>query len=91
MSAEKRSAMSDSTMDALRTLVAATLGIENRVDALTENTALADMPEFDSMAVLEVISAVEKRFSIVVEDDEVTGDVFETLGALAAFVDGKLK
>jgi acyl carrier protein len=78
-------------MDALRTLVAATLGIENRVDALTENTALADMPEFDSMAVLEVISAVEKRFSIVVEDDEVTGDVFETLGALAAFVDGKLK
>ena len=41
------------------------------------------------MAVLEVLSALEARFGVVIDDDEVTAEIFETLGSLAAFVDDK--
>jgi acyl carrier protein len=39
--------------------------------------------------VLELVSALEDRFGIVVEDEEFGGEIFETLGSLAAFVDRK--
>jgi acyl carrier protein len=42
------------------------------------------------MAVVELIYALEERFAIEVDGDEVTADVFETLGSLAAFVDEQL-
>ena len=48
------------------------------------------IPELDSLAVVNVILAIEERFGIVVEDDEVTADVFETIGSLSAFIEGKL-
>ena len=43
------------------------------------------------MAVLELVSALEQRFGITVDDDDVTAEIFETLGALARFVQGKLE
>jgi acyl carrier protein len=48
------------------------------------------IPELDSLAVVNVILALEDRFGIVVEDDEVTADVFETIGSLSSFIEGKL-
>ena len=50
---------------------------------------LGALPELDSMAVLELIVELERRFGITVEDDDVTADVFETLASLTEFVDGK--
>ena len=51
---------------------------------------LGAMPELDSMAVVElVVTALEQRFGFDPDDDEITGEVFETLGTLAAFVDAK--
>ena len=35
------------------------------------------------------MTALEEHFGIVIDDSEFTGDIFETLGSLAAFVDGK--
>ena len=49
-----------------------------------------NIPEFDSMAVVTVVTALEERFGIVVEDDEITADIFETVGSLSRFVEGKL-
>ncbi len=67
-----------------------TLGIEDRASTLDASTALfGAMPELDSLAVLELVSALEDRFGIVVEDEEFGGEIFETLGSLAAFVDDK--
>ena len=34
---------------------------------------------------------LEQRFAIVVEGEDVTADMFETLGSLTAFVDEKLR
>ncbi len=51
---------------------------------------LGALPELDSMAVVNLITALEEHFGIVVEDDEISADTFETLGSLAAFVANKL-
>ena len=51
---------------------------------------LGSIPEFDSMAVVSVITAVEESFGIFIEDDEVSAEVFETIGSLHSFVTGKL-
>lgn len=67
-----------------------TLGIQDRANTLDAGTPLfGAMPELDSLAVLELVSALEDRFDITVEDEEFGGEIFETLGSLAAFVDGK--
>ena len=83
--------MDDQTFNEVRSVVAKTIGIESRAESLAPETPLAGLPEFDSMAVLDVMLALEERFGITIDDDEVTGDLFETLGTLAAFVECKLK
>ncbi len=51
---------------------------------------LGSIPELDSMAVVNLITALEEHFGITVDDDEISADTFETLGSLTAFVTGKL-
>ena len=51
---------------------------------------LSSLPEMDSMVVLAIISSLEDRFGIVVEDDEISGETFLNLGSLVTFVTGKL-
>ena len=71
-------------------VLVATLGIQDRAATLDASTPLfGAMPELDSLAVLELVSALEDRFGIVVEDEEFGGEIFETLGSLASFVDEK--
>lgn len=55
-----------------------------------ETPLLGAIPEFDSMAVVSIITALEERFGIAVEDDEIDASVFETVGSLVAFVEQKL-
>jgi acyl carrier protein len=77
-------------IDAVKAVVVETLGVEDRADALDADTPLlGSLPELDSMAVLELVLELEQRFGITIEGEDVTADVFETLGSLAAFVDGK--
>lgn len=81
-----------SRFDEVKAVVVRTLGIESRADSLTPATALLDsIPEFDSMAVLQVVLAIEEHFGVTIETDEVSGELFETLGTLADFVEKKLQ
>ena len=69
-----------------------TLGLEDQADAIGATTPLlGSLPELDSMAVLELMLALEERFGIEIDGEDVTAEVFETLGSLAAFVDGRLR
>jgi acyl carrier protein len=52
---------------------------------------LGAIPELDSMAVVAVITSLEERFGFAVDDDEIDGSTFATVGALVGFVAGKLK
>ncbi|MDP8927698.1 MAG: acyl carrier protein [Actinomycetota bacterium] len=79
------------TTEGVKSVVVTTLGVEERADSLDASTSLlASLPELDSLAVVELVLALEERFDIKIDDDEVTADIFETLGDLAAFVDRKL-
>jgi acyl carrier protein len=73
----------------VKAAVIETLGIEDRADTVDAMTPLASMPELDSMAVLELVVELERRFDITVEDDDVTAEVFDTVASLAAFVNAK--
>lgn len=55
-----------------------------------ESILLGGLAELDSMAVVSVIAKLEEHFGFNIEDDEINGRVFETLGSLSTFVDGKL-
>ena len=66
------------------------LGLEDRADQLDADTPLlGSLPELDSMAVAELIVELEHHFDIIVDDGDITAEMFETLGSLAAFVDSK--
>ena len=47
---------------------------------------LGAVPELDSMAVVSLIGAFEERLGIVVDDGDIDGSTFETVGSLTAFV-----
>lgn len=65
--------------------------LQDQSSLLTLDTPLLGaIPEFDSMAVVSIITALEDRFGFAVDDDEIDASVFETVGTLVAFVEGKL-
>ncbi|TPG43120.1 acyl carrier protein [Sphingomonas koreensis] len=80
------------TIDAtLRAVLRDVLGLsEARAAALDAGTPLfGAMPELDSMAVAGVLTELEDRLGIVIEDDEVDGEMLETFGALSEFAAAK--
>lgn len=61
-----------------------------RAAAFDARTGLfGHLPELDSMAVAGLLTEIEDRLGIVVEDDEVDGEMLETYGALLDFVEAK--
>jgi acyl carrier protein len=55
-----------------------------------QSALLGAIPEFDSMAVVALLTNLEEQFGFVVEDDEVDGAVFATIGSLTKFVESKI-
>jgi acyl carrier protein len=75
----------------LRQVLQDVLGLSrDRVEAFTPETGLfGHLPELDSMAVAGLLTEIEDRLGIVIEDDEVDGEMLETYGGLLAFVQAK--
>jgi acyl carrier protein len=79
------------SVEEIRQVVGDVLQLGPRTAELTADTALlGNLPELDSMAVVSVITMLEERYGIVVEDDDISAETFETLGQLTAFVNSKL-
>ena len=76
---------------ALRAVLAEVLGLEEeRVAGFDRDTGLfGHLPELDSMAVATLLTEIEDRLHVTIEDDEVEGEMLESYGALLAFVEGK--
>jgi acyl carrier protein len=67
-----------------------TLGLEDRADALEPSSPLLGaLPELDSLAVAELVLALETRFDVEFDGDDITAEAFETLGSLTELVDSK--
>ena len=82
----------DATDLVLREVLRDVLGLSPaRTAAFTPETGLfGHLPELDSMAVAGLLTEIEDRLGIVIEDDEVDGEMLETYGALLYpfFLDG---
>ena len=50
---------------------------------------LGSLPELDSMAVASVLASLEERFGITIDDDDIDGSTFATVGSLVRYVNGK--
>lgn len=75
----------------VRAILKDTLQLGNRAERLDAGSALLGaLPELDSMAVVSVITAIEDRFGVVVEDDEISADTFATFGTLVQYVQDKV-
>lgn len=78
-------------IDDVRMLVSNALQLGARGQAMDASTQLLGaIPELDSMAVTNVITALEEHFGFSVADDEIGAATFATLGSLIAFVEQKL-
>jgi len=66
------------------------LSLDGRAHAFVAATPLLGaLPELDSMAVVTLINRLEEVFDIMVDDDEVDGQTFATVGSLVNFVSTK--
>ena len=67
------------------------LSLAGRTATFSRSTLLLGaIPELDSMAVVTLITTLEERFGLVVDDDDIDGDTFANVGSLVEFVDAKL-
>jgi acyl carrier protein len=72
-------------------ILRSTLQLGRRADAFTAQTPLlGHIPEVDSMAVVAILTAIEDQYGISIDDDEMSAEVFATVGSLSQFLDGKL-
>ena len=71
----------------VKTIVIDVLSLGPAGAALTEQSALlGSIPELDSMAVVQLIGALEEQFGFAIDDDEISAATFATLGSLTDFV-----
>lgn len=77
----------------LRALLADVLGLDAvRIATFDEQTLLfGALPELDSMAVATLLTGIEERFAVLIEDDDVGAEDFATFGTLLAFVRRKVR
>jgi acyl carrier protein len=82
----------DMTEQKVRDVLRDVLGLsDTRVAAFDTNTPLfGALPELDSMAVAGLLTELEDRLGIIVDDDEVDGELLDTFGGLLAFAHRKV-
>ncbi len=67
------------------------LSLGGRASSFTRQTPiLGAIPELDSMAVVALMTGLEERFDMVIDDDDIDGDTFASVGSLVDFVDAKI-
>lgn len=77
-------------LDTIRHILSSTLQLGDRTESMRMNTPLlGNIAELDSMAIVGVLTAIEESYGIVIDDDEISADTFETVGTLVRFVSSK--
>lgn len=76
----------------VRELLVDVLGVDqNQATAMDDETPLfGALPELDSMAVAGLLTEMEDRLDINIDDEDVDGELFETFGSLVRFTEMKL-
>ena len=83
--------ISPAIFEEVKAVVVVTLAIEDQADELRPETGLyGNFAELDSLTVVKLIVALQKRFGIDIKLGEILGDVLYTFGGLAAFVESRV-
>lgn len=79
--------------DELKSIIADVLGLDTEdVAEFTPETGLfGHLPELDSMAVAGLLTEIEDRLDIFIEDDDIDGEMLETYGGLLDFARSKIE
>lgn len=74
--------------DIVRSVLVDVLGLSPaRAAALDEESGLfGTLPELDSMAVANLLTELEDRLGVIIEDDELDGELLESFGKLTDFL-----
>ena len=74
----------------VRALVDEVLSLKGGARAFARDTPLLGaLPELDSMAVANLLTEMEDRLGIIIDDSDVDGDLLGTFGALLAYAEAK--
>lgn len=77
--------------DDVKKVLTSVLQLGDRGKSLSADSALLGaIPELDSMAVVAVVTALEERFGVQFDDDEISADSFSTVGSLVQLIQSKL-
>ncbi len=72
-------------------ILRANLQLGDRADSLGQGTPLmGSFPEFNSLTVVGIVAAIEEQTGNTVSDQEISAEIFETVGTLARFIESKL-
>lgn len=76
----------------LKSILCDVLGLNpEQVAQFNGDTGLfGHLPELDSMAVAGLLTEMEDRMDIIIDDDDVDGEMLETYGGLLAFAEAKI-
>jgi acyl carrier protein len=75
------------TANDVKALLRDTLQLGDRAEQLDASTPLiGHLPELDSMAVVNILTAIEDLYGCTIDDEDVSADVFETVGSLTDFI-----
>jgi acyl carrier protein len=86
---EATTLLSASVIDPLKAIVLDVLKLPLPPEALGEASNLYELG-LESLNVVELLMAMEAAFDIVIDVEDLNGDIFSAFGRLAAFVQGKL-
>ena len=83
--------MSSETDQLLRRILTDVLGLkQGQADGFSAETGLfGHLPELDSMAVAGLLTEMEDQLDIIIEDDEIDGELLESYGSLLSFAEAK--
>ena len=77
--------------DEIKTLVIDVLQLGSHAADFNQDTILmGNIAEFDSMAVVAILTSIEDMYDVEIDDDEIDVEIFETLGTLYQFIKEKV-
>ena len=79
------------SLEEIKAIIGEVLQISERMDNLgADDVLLGGVPEFDSMAVVAILTTIEDNYGVMIDDDEVSAEHFESIASLLDFVNSKV-
>ena len=78
-------------IESVKEILRDALQLGERADLLEEDSPLlGEIPELDSMAVVNILTLMEEEFGIQVNDADISAETFATVGALSRFLEANV-